>query len=132
MQYDEFIGQVQHRARMADSEEAVRAVRVVLQTLGRRLVGGEIKDAASQLPREIALYLEEAEAGSGKYGLDEFYERVAEKEGLDLPIAIHHARAVVSVLLDALSPGEVKDIREQLPREFDALFESESVARMRR
>ncbi len=34
-----------------------------------------------------------------------------------------HARAIMSVLQEAVSGGEMKDIRRQFPSEFDPLFE---------
>lgn len=53
MKYDEFMGMVQNRARLASTGEAVRATRATLQTLGQRLFGGEAKDLAAQLPQEV-------------------------------------------------------------------------------
>ena len=50
MKHDEFIGQVQHRARLGSRGDAERATWATLQTLGERLAGGEAKDFASQLP----------------------------------------------------------------------------------
>src|SRR5947209_11217991 len=63
MKYDEFISQVQHRAKLNSREDAVRASSATLETLGERLAGGEAKDLASQLPQELALYLERAHTG---------------------------------------------------------------------
>ncbi len=63
MQYDEFIGQVQHRARLANSEQAVRATRATLETLGRRLFGGEMAHVRSQLPPEFQPLFEAGSEG---------------------------------------------------------------------
>ena len=52
MKHDEFIGRVQHYARLASRGDAERATRATLETLGERLAGGEPKDLASQLPPE--------------------------------------------------------------------------------
>ena len=41
MQYQEFVGSVQHRTRVGEKEEAVSAIRATLQTLGERLSEGE-------------------------------------------------------------------------------------------
>ena len=57
MKHDEFIGRVQHYARLASRGDAERATRATLETLGERLAGGEPKDLASQLPPEIGLHL---------------------------------------------------------------------------
>lgn len=131
MKHDVFIGQVQHRAHLSSRGEAERATRVTLETLAERLAGGETKDLASQLPPEIAEHLRGKGAGTGeRFSLNEFFRRVSNREGVDFPDAVFHARAVVDVLCDAVSPGEIKDIRAQLPDEFDRLFEAESQGQM--
>ncbi len=131
MQFDEFIGQVQHRARLAATDEAIRTTRATLQTLAERLYGGEADDLAAQLPQEIGRYLQEVESRGNRFSLDEFFRRVSEREGVDLPIAVHHARAVISVLSEAVTPGELQDVRAQLPSEFDPLFEAGSEGDMK-
>ena len=95
MQYHEFIGEVQNRARLGSTAEAVRATRATLEVLGERLYGGEADDLAAQLPSEIRNYLTDGDE-SQTFGLDEFFERVSENEGVDLPDAAHHARAVLA------------------------------------
>lgn len=49
MRYDEFIGQVQHRAGLGSHAEAERATRATLETLAERLAGGEAHDLAARL-----------------------------------------------------------------------------------
>lgn len=127
MNYDEFIGQVQHRARLSSRAEAERATRAFLETLAQRLSGGEPKHIASQLPPEIGRYLLEPNAGSGtRFGPRDVYELVAMREGVDVPEAAHHARAVASVLREAVSPGVWQNMLAQLPPDLDALMESGS------
>ena len=82
MRYDEFIGQVQHRARLGSHAEAERATHATLETLAERLAGGEAHDLAAQLSPELARSLEAPDAGIGaKLTLDEFFELVSEREG---------------------------------------------------
>ncbi len=123
MDYHQLLGQVQHRARLGSLEEATRAVRATLQTLGERLFGGEAGNLAAQLPQEIGLYLKEA-GPSERFDLDEFYQRVSVREGVDLPAAIFHARVVMGVLAEAVSPGMLANVRAQLPPEFQGLFKA--------
>jgi uncharacterized protein (DUF2267 family) len=124
MKHDEFIGQVQHHARLASRGDAEVATRATLETLAERLAGGEANDLASQLPRGIAEYLRTGFAGEGmRFPVAEFFRRVGEREGVDLPKAMYHARAVIAVLYEAVSPGEMADIRAQLPAEYARLFE---------
>lgn len=123
MQYHQFLGQVQHRARLPELEDATRAVRATLETLGERLFGGEAGNLAAQLPPEIGRFLTERPA-SERFDLDEFYERVSIREGADLPAAVFHARVVMEVLSEAVSPGVLANVRGQLPPEFGALFKT--------
>jgi uncharacterized protein (DUF2267 family) len=123
VKYDEFLGQVQHRAGLGSHAEAERATRSTLETLAERLAGGEAHDLASQLPAELARSLEAPDAGIGaKLTLDEFFELVSERERADLPTATFHARVVIGVLTEAVSIGEIQDVRVQLPAAFAQLF----------
>jgi uncharacterized protein (DUF2267 family) len=128
MQYDEFINQVKARARLSGNGEAVRATRATLEALGQRLNRDEAHHLAAQLPSEIGYYLERLDRHSEQFGLDEFYDRVTDYEGkgVDKPEAIHHARSVLSVMTQAVTPGELNDVRAQLPAEFYPLFEGEA------
>ncbi len=131
MKHDEFIGQVQHRARLSSRGAAERATRATLETLAERLAGGEAKDLAAQLPLEIAEHLRGQWSALGeRFSLDEFFRRVSLREGVDLSDAVFHARAVIEVLSEAVSRGEMDDVRAQLPTEFDRLFESGSTGHM--
>jgi uncharacterized protein (DUF2267 family) len=128
MQYDEFMNQVKEQARVASTGEAVRATRATLEALGQRLNKEEAHHLAAQLPSEIGYYLGKVERHSERFDLDEFYDRVAEYEGkgVDKPEAIHHARSVLAVVSKAVTPGELNDVRAQLPDEFHPLFEGET------
>lgn len=132
MNFDEFIGRVQSRGRMASEGEALKATRATLEVLGQRLAGGEPSNLAAQLPEEIGRFLH-ADGGTGeRFDLDEFFRRVSEREGVDLPVSVHHARAVIAVLQEAVSAGEMRDVRAQLPTEFAPLFEAGSEGQMTR
>lgn len=124
MKYDEFMGLVQNRARLASTGEAVKATRATLDTLGQRLFGGEAGDLAAQLPQEVGQYLTNG-GESESFGLEEFYQRVAQKEGVDYPVAVHHARAVLSVVREAVTAGELDDVRDQLPDEYADLLDAD-------
>ncbi len=135
MQYDQFIGQVQARARLASNGEAVAAVRSTLQTLGERLAGGAADKLAAELPQEIGEYLRNAPPVNlygNSFGLSEFFERVSMGERKDLPIATYHARVVIEVLQEAVTPGAIDNILAQLPDEFAPLFQAGSTGEMER
>ena len=85
MKYDEFLGHVRHRTGLGSLTEAERATRATLETLAERLVGGEARDLAAQLPPELAHFLQPPDAGIGtKLTLDEFFETVSMREGVEL------------------------------------------------
>ena len=127
MKYDEFISQIQQRAMLGSREEAERATRATLETLGERLAGGEVKDLASQLPPEMAEYLLQASQGvTSSFSLDEFFWRVSQREGLDLSESTYHARVVAGLLSEAVTMGEIENVQAQLPKDFAKLFKVEN------
>jgi uncharacterized protein (DUF2267 family) len=122
MKADEFIKQVRQRASLASREEAIQATHATLAVLGERLFGGERDHLAAQLPAELREYLMQSSA-SDKFGINEFFERVSEEEGCDVEEAIDHSRAVIDVLCESVTSGEIEDIKSQLPKDFAVLFE---------
>jgi uncharacterized protein (DUF2267 family) len=129
MEHDEFVGLVQERARLASSGEAERAIHATLNILRRQLLDDQAEHLAAQLPLEIATYLRE-DATSSSFGLYEFFRRVARLEGVILQDAVHHARAVISVLQEAVAPDAMQRVREQLPDDWFVLFESGNQGKM--
>ena len=110
MKYIEFMGQVRHRSGLSSLAEAERATRATLETLAERLAGGEARDLAAQLPAELAHFLQPPDAGIGtKLTLQEFFEAVSLREGVELEEATFHARVVIGVLTEAVSQGEIQD-----------------------
>ncbi|HDQ71511.1 MAG TPA: DUF2267 domain-containing protein [Chloroflexi bacterium] len=129
MQFDEFVGRVHNRAELASTGEALRAIRATLQTLSERVYFDEAQDLAAQLPREIGEYLTMVDDVES-FSLGEFLDRVAERETVDLPDATYHARVVIEVLGETVTPGKMDDIRAQLPDEYKPLFEAGSTGSM--
>ena len=125
MQFEQFVGEVQHRARLASEGESMRAIQATLETLGERLHGEEAENLGAQLPSALGAYLRLANEKES-FGIDEFFQRVAQREGagVDVPGAAHHARAVIAVLQEAVSAGEMADVRAQLPNEWEPLFDA--------
>lgn len=129
MQYDEFVGRVHNRARMASRGEAVRAIQATFETLAERIAGVEADDLAAQLPPELSTFLQDVDK-TERFSVDDFFQRVASKENVDVPDAAHHARAVVAVLQEAVTTGQIEDIRAQLPDSYESLFEAGSEGEM--
>ena len=124
MQYQEFIERVQRRTELSSFAAAEEATRATLTTLGEYLTGGEGLDLASQLPQGLAEPLRQQPPERSKiFSLNDFVQLVGEKEGVGFEEASVHARAVMNVLGEAVTKGEMDDVRRQFPSEFDPLFE---------
>lgn len=121
MKDDEFIGRVQEG--IDDSRErAEEAVRVTLEVLGQRLPEQEAKNLGEQLPPGLADCLRRTAPQEGSFAVDQFFERVAEFSDTSLDEATDRAKAVLAVLQDAISPGELVDLFDQLPDDYDDLL----------
>ena len=121
MKGDRFIAEVRNLAELGNNEEAEKAIRATLETLRERLAGNEPSNLAAQLPPEIASYAE-GSGGQDSFGVEEFYSRVAEKEGVGQDEAVKHARAVATVLQTAVTGGQLDDVRSQLGNEYKEFF----------
>jgi len=126
MKYDEFIAQVERRSGLDSRDAAIRATSATLETLAERLAGGEARDLASQLPPEIGAYLQQPFAGAGEpFSLDEFFQRVSNREGVSLADATYHARIIIALISEVVTMGEIENVRSQLPTNFRQLFDVE-------
>lgn len=120
MRHDEFIGQVQDRARLPSRGDAERATRATLETLGERIPEGTADHLAAQLPHEIGEHLRRTEVyggyGSGeRFGRQEFLDRVASRAGVQRERAGFLARAVTSVLDEATQDTLTAKVTDALP-----------------
>jgi len=127
MVYEEFVRRVQSRARLGSRGSALEAIRASLETLSLRLGHENSQGIARQLPREIAAYLlvvADDDRHVQQFPLDEFLQRICAKEDVQYSDAIVHARVVLEVLTEAVSPRVMDEVRNQLPEEFQPLFEA--------
>jgi uncharacterized protein (DUF2267 family) len=118
---EQFIAEVKNLAEIESDEDAQKAIGGTLETLRERLAGEEPSELAAQLPPEIAPYVE-GDGGRESFSVEEFYERVARKEGSSNDEAIRHARALATVLQTAVTGGELEVIRSQLGNGYEELF----------
>lgn len=128
MKQDELVSAIRATGGFTSMGQAETATRATLTVLGERLSGGEPRDLAAQLPGAIAEALPPVGAGE-RFGVEEFYRRVAALEG-DLcpaPKARRHARAVVAGLKASVSPTEFEDVAAQLPSDYADLLGREPV-----
>src|SRR3954451_16526746 len=120
LDYDAFLDTVAEAARIG-RDEAERATRATLRTLGERITRGEADDLAAQLPPEAAPYLEATQAEAERFGLDEFLRRGAGRGGVEPESAERLASAVYLALGRALTREEIDDMVAQLPRDIRRL-----------
>jgi uncharacterized protein (DUF2267 family) len=130
MYYSPFVSTVEQVGGIT-REEAERAIEATLRTLAERITGGEARDIALMLPKEVRPFLERTPEEAEPFGLDEFYRRVADREGTDPRTAAAHARAVFVALGVTVAPGELRDMASQLPAEYEPLLQAAGIGRLR-
>jgi uncharacterized protein (DUF2267 family) len=127
LDYTEFLRRVEQQIGatqpITDTQRAAeQAITATLETLSERLTGGEASDLAAQLPAQLQAPLERSAEEAEGFSLEEFYRRIAEREGADVDTARTDASAVMTVVGMAVTPGQLDHLRSQLPAEFNVLF----------
>lgn len=121
MQYDEFIASAS--ARSGRPPEAAEALtRATLRVLAERLTGGEARDLASQLPKELQPDLIPPTQEAQPLEPQDFVRRVAEQARVDEAEARQAVAAVLTTTREAVEPGEWEDVASQMGRELDVLM----------
>jgi uncharacterized protein (DUF2267 family) len=119
----EFVRRVAEREGV-DPVTAEDHVRAIFQTLGFAVAPGELRDMASQLPRDFEDLLEVAGVGRRQaLTQDDFVGRVAEVADTDRVLARRATEAVLQTLAVRISPGEVDDLEDELPADLHAALE---------
>lgn len=120
MNFDEFLGQVQHRLELPDGGRSLRSIRATLMTLGERIPEGNAADLAANLPLEIKWYLTGAVREHGqRFDWQEFVDRVSAIEGCDPADAAFHARVVVDLVHEEVPTSDFHQLRGLLPESQD-------------
>jgi uncharacterized protein (DUF2267 family) len=108
-----------------DRGQARKATEAVLETLAVRISAGEVEDLEKEVPPPLRSALgrglrESPEAR--RMSVDEFLDRIAEREGTGREEAAEHTRAVFAALRELISDKELSDIAAQLPQEYAPLL----------
>ena len=130
MDRDDILDATARRAGLESERAAERAVLSTLTTLGEHVSKGEAQQIATKLPPEISDATTSRSTDSpDEFTVDEFVSRVASREGDDVTEdeAVVHTRAVMATLADSGIRNELQDAREQLPNEFETLFETDEL-----
>jgi uncharacterized protein (DUF2267 family) len=103
-----------------DREHAERALRATLVTLGTRIDPGEADDLAAQLPDPYAACLRH-EWKAERFPPDEFQRRIVHLVPLTNEQARSEIRACFALLGEAVSEGELEQVRAQLAENYSGL-----------
>jgi uncharacterized protein (DUF2267 family) len=124
MDEQEFYDSVQQHATIESREFAERLTVAVLQTLGERLSGGEAADLGATLPGGFEAALRrEGDEDPTAFGPEEFRKRVVQRaDALERDVEAG-IRGVMAALADHGSRNELRAALEQLPQEYQTLFE---------
>ena len=112
-----------------DPQRAYHAMRAVLHTLRDRLTVTEAADLAAQLPLFVrGVYYEGWQPAKTPVKLrtrEAFIEAVQQRLYGGPPMnAVDATKAVFATLKKHCAPGEMSDIRAQLPADLSAMFEA--------
>lgn len=122
MHEDEFLETVRQEAAIQSKDAARSISEATLQTVGERITDGQAQDIAPALPDAFADSLVESHPNEADvFSIDEFTERVSERAGIPESDVPKQSRAVVTAL--STTDTELQTVREQLPTEFNVIFE---------
>jgi uncharacterized protein (DUF2267 family) len=127
MQYPEFIHQAKARLGVETEQEVLDVTRAFLHTLTQHLAGNAADNLGAQLPaplldiiREISP--EDRDRGE-RFKLTEFYERVADKLGVDTETGKNYTHQFMQVFGQMVTEGELHKIRITLSDDYAPLFD---------
>lgn len=121
MKYDQFLHAVEEGTGVGSREEAERTAVAVLQALRDRLTWDEAHDLLAQLPAKLKTAVIVSPSAIPRTR-DEFLELVAADLGAPLERAGDRVRAVFATIREAVTPGEFRDVLEQLDPEYADLL----------
>ncbi|GAA4697554.1 hypothetical protein GCM10023215_39760 [Pseudonocardia yuanmonensis] len=121
MHYEEFIGTASARTGRAP-EIAESLTHATLRVLAERLRGGETRDLASQLPKELQPDLIPPTQQAQRHEAQDFVRRVAEQAQVDEGEARKAVAAVLTTTREDITAGESEDIASQMARGLDVLM----------
>lgn len=129
MEYQELTQRVQEGTELAAPQQAMTVLEAVLGTLGELLSPTERRHLATQLPKPLKDGVDRwiecpprERTGPPRFGLEEFHHRVAARSDVRYPTAVRRSRAVMKVLREAITSGELADLFRELPQEYEELL----------
>lgn len=89
MDHEELLNTVAQRAEIS-ADQANAFTRATLETLAERISGGEARDLAAPLPKELQQPLRPRAEDAERFGLEEFIRRVSQRTELPHDIGDGH------------------------------------------
>lgn len=117
------VNQVRADTGLEQQEHAETALEIVLEALVRRLIPGEAEDLIAQLPSLVQPMLYGLPLGPDRDVTRESIEKdIAQQLRLDSARAAKVLAAIASLIVEMVSPGQMKDVRGQLPASLREVF----------
>ncbi|MFB6303611.1 MAG: DUF2267 domain-containing protein [Haloferacaceae archaeon] len=118
----EFADAVKDAGDLESLSEAREATEAVFETFGERIAEGEAEDVASFVPQEFRGWLLTHDPESAAdFGVDEFYERVADRGDVSKQRAREWSEAVFDGLARYAPARELGRVQVQLPTEYETI-----------
>lgn len=131
MEYTEFITHVQTLAQSESREEVEIATRATLEIIKQIIPSDEREELAAQIPQELGEYLRGSETEPiQSFHLQEFIERISQKESVSPTISIIHVRAVFAVLQNAIAPEKFRKFYDYFSHDYEELFNISMINRI--
>ena len=131
MHYPEFIHQAKDVLAVQSEDEVVNITRAFLHTLTAHLAGNAADKLGAQLPAPLLEIIREVSPEDRDQGerfkLTEFYQRVADKLGVDTATGERYTQQFMSVLTSMITEGELHKLKVTLSNDYAPLFESKPV-----
>lgn len=123
--YGRLINQLRADTGLDTVERVNVALEVVLRSLVRRLTPNEAKDLVAQLPSLLHPTLQALPPGPDKLITRETIEaELIRQLGVDRPRAAQLLAIIGGTIAESVSPGQMEDVRGQLPEELRGVFAS--------
>lgn len=127
MQYPEFVHEAKAKLGVETEQEVLDVTRAFLHTLAQHMAGNAADNLGAQLPGPLLdiireLSPEERDRGQ-RFKLTEFYQRVADKLGVDAETGKRHTHQFMQVFGPMVTKGELHKIKITLSDDYAPLFD---------
>lgn len=126
MQYPEFIHEAKAALSVQSEGDVIDITRAFLHTLTAHLAGNAADNLGAQLPAPLLDIIREVspeDRDQGKrFKLTEFYQRVADKLGVDAATGERYTQQFMSVFKSMVTEGELHKLKITLSDDYAPLF----------